>query len=204
VGALPPRAQAARGRGADGEPAVHVGAGDEQSGVVQVCLVWEKDNGTNFFNAKWQPFKVHEDVLIFGSAATSYSPRGSMIYNPQTSPGKPYKAVRNQAGRHRYHASPAGDKQDNPGFRYPRSVLRFNSERGRHETQKPLGLFEYLIRTYSNPGDLVLDNTMGSGTTLIACLNTGRRGIGIEKTPRYSRRQRARIDGALRVTGKAA
>jgi site-specific DNA-methyltransferase (adenine-specific) len=149
-------------------------------GWFKYSLVWEKDNATNFLNAKHQPMKVHEDVAVFSQAASSFTPGIAMAFNPQKTPGKPYRAI-NRAGNHVYHASPAGHETISDGWRNPRSVLRFNAERGLHGTQKPVALMEYLIRTYTNEGETVLDNTMGSGTTGVACLNTGRRFIGIEK-----------------------
>ena len=148
-------------------------------------LIWEKDNGRNFLAVKWQPFKVHEDILVFSPAPSSYSPNPTMTYNPQMAKGKPYRCKGNKQGLHQFHSSPAGRATDNHGTRYPRSVLRFNCERGLHPTQKPTALAEYLIRTYSNPGDTVLDNVMGSGTTGVACQTTGRQFIGIEQDRSY-------------------
>ena len=81
----------------------------------------------------------------------------------------------------------------NPGIRYPRSVIKINREVGLHPTQKPVALFEYLIRTYTNPGDTVLDNCAGSGTTGVACENTGRNSILMEKEPEYCQIIRQRL-----------
>ena len=84
--------------------------------------------------------------------------------------------------------------RDNPdGTRYPKTVLRFKQEKGFHPTQKPVALMEYLINTYSNPNDVVLDNTMGSGTTGVACKNLGRSFIGIEKEEKYFEIAKSRI-----------
>src|ERR1019366_2464802 len=105
-------------------------------------------------------------------------------YHPQFEKGKPYKSARKarydaNTGRHLRAAL-----SENPGFRYPRSVLHVPSESNTvHHTQKPLALFEYLIKTYTNPEELVLDSCMGSGTTAIACLNTGRNFIGLKPDP---------------------
>ncbi len=161
------------------------------------CLVWEKDNGTNFFNAKHQPLKVHEDIAVFAPMAASHSPKGCMTFNAQMTKGKPYKAGRQECGLHRYHTSPAGNKTDNPGTRCPRSVLRFKSERGLHPTQKPVSLMSYLIETYSNPGQVVLDNCMGSGSTGVAALKTGRSFIGIELDEEYFATASKRIGGEV-------
>ena len=141
--------------------------------------IWEKNQGTNPLNAKVMPLKAHENVLVFY--------RRAPVYNPQMGRGTPYKGFcsktafigevyRKRQSRHR----------DNPsGDRYPKSVLKFKQEKGYHPTQKPVPLCEYLIRTYSNEGDVVLDNTMGSGTTGVACVNTGRNFVGIEIDSAY-------------------
>ena len=147
-------------------------------------LVWEKDSGTNFYNAPYQPFKVHEDIAIFSPAAASFSRRGVMSYYPQVVAGRVYTAAQGRA-RHTYHAYADAHITVNLGTRYPRSVLKFNTENGIHPTQKPLALLEYLVKTYTNEGDTVLDFTMGSGTTGEACINTGRDFIGIEKEQTY-------------------
>ena len=84
------------------------------------------------------------------------------------------------------YGSAQSKHRDNPeGSRYPKTVLKFKQEKGLHPTQKPVGLMEYFIRTYTNPGDTVLDNTMGSGTTGVACVNTGRNFVGIESDEKY-------------------
>lgn len=141
-------------------------------------LVWEKPNGTSPFNAKRQPMKKHENVLVFCERQT--------IYNPQMEEGTPYrwnsKRTKGVAGGNNKLAD---QPLENPGVRYPGSVLRFKQERGLHPTQKPVALMEWLIRTYSNPGDRVLDFTMGSGTTGLAALRTGRSFVGIEQDGDY-------------------
>lgn len=136
--------------------------------------IWEKSRATGFLNAKKAPLKAHENILVFYDRA----PR----YYPQFSKGRPYRTARAA------HYSPnqgqliGATVTENTGYRYPRSILRFASEtRTIHPTQKPVALFEYLIRTYTDPGDLVLDSCIGSGTTAIACLKSGRRFIGFEK-----------------------
>jgi site-specific DNA-methyltransferase (adenine-specific) len=151
-------------------------------------MVWEKDSGANFLNANFQPLKVHEDIVIFSDAASSYSPRGSMIYNPQKTNSTPYKITR---GKERLGATPSIRSSlqyrttSSSGDRHPRSVVRFNKDKGLHPTQKPIALIEYLVKTYSNEGDTVLDFCMGSGTTGVACKNLNRNFIGIEKDPIY-------------------
>ena len=143
--------------------------------------VWEKEQGTMPMNAPYQPLKVHEDIVVFSHRAATYSTKGTMAYYPIKTAGKPYKSGPRLSGKMQFHSSSAGQAtKDNAGDRYPRSVIAFNTERGKHPTQKPVALLEYLIETYTNAGEVVLDFTMGSGSTGVACLNTGRKFIGIE------------------------
>ena len=105
-------------------------------------------------------------------------------YNPQKTPGKPYKQTAGKAGISINGSGKrdiAGHETISDGRRFPKTDLYFARETGLHPTQKPVALFEYLIRTHSNEGDTVLDNCMGSGTTGVACGNTNRRFIGIEQ-----------------------
>jgi len=154
-------------------------------------LIWEKPNGTNPYQAKRMPMKRHENILVF------YGTAG--VYNPQMSEGKPYKWSARRSGSQAGGMARGRDSAiDNKGTRYPTSVLRFPQERGLHPTQKPVPLMEWLIRTYSNPGDIVLDCCMGSGTTGIAAVRTGRRFVGIEKSTEYFRLARDRIRREVR------
>ena len=145
------------------------------------CLVWEKSKSTGYLNAKKQPMRSHEDIVVFYKKQPTY--------NPQFTSGKPYdkgKALRDatQYGKQ----TKSVHVKDTEGKRYPRSVLYFKTaeDEGKlHPTQKPIALFEYLIRTYSNEGDTILDPCMGSGTTGEACMNTNRKFIGIEKDCDY-------------------
>jgi len=157
--------------------------------------VWEKDNGTNFLNAKFQPFKVHEIISVFSSKASSYSPRGSMKYFPQkTSGSKTYSSTR-KSGKHEYHSDPSNFLVKNmDGTRFPRSVQKSNMERGLHPTQKPVALLEYLIKTYTLENETVLDFTMGSGSTGVACKNLNRNFIGIELDDKYFEVAKKRIE----------
>ncbi len=151
--------------------------------MFKYCWVWHKPIGTNFFNAKHQPLKVHEDIIIFSKSASSHSKKGSMVYNPQKTKGKPYKCVQGD-GQHKYHQEMGGNiSQSNK--RFPKSIQKFNIERGLHPTQKPVALMQYLIKTYTNKGDTVLDFTMGSGTTGVACVKEKRKFIGIELDEGY-------------------
>lgn len=140
--------------------------------------VWRKTRAVGFLNAKKMPLRVHEDVLVF-------APRGIKTkYNPQFTPGKPYVSKRPSTSRSGvYRETTRRTETRNPGVRYPKDVVEFSNtcEKVIHSTQKPVGLFGYMIRTYTDPGDLVLDNASGSGTTAIAARETGRNFICIEK-----------------------
>jgi site-specific DNA-methyltransferase (adenine-specific) len=151
--------------------------------------IWLKSQGTGHLNANKAPLKRHENILVFCE--------GQSTYNPQFTPGKPYiktpsKILSTNYGH--FEQTPI----DNPGYRYPTSVLEFKSDRGLHPTQKPVSLFEYLISTYTNPGDLVLDNCLGSGTTVIASINCQRDYIGIELDQGYYNTAVLRINKRLR------
>lgn len=151
--------------------------------------IWEKPMSTGFLNAKKQPLKAHENVLVFY--------REQCVYNPQFTPGKPYKALN---GGQRVGNTNYGKFNnvvtENTGFRYPRSIVEFSHDKGNetfHATQKPVDLFAYLIKTYTNENDLVLDNTAGSGTTAFAAEKTNRRWICIEKDEQFSMKAIERI-----------
>lgn len=144
-------------------------------------IVWEKSKSTNFLNAKKQPLRKHEDVCIFYKKQPTY--------HPQMRKGEPYnKGVRKDQLTGSYGNFKAVEVKSN-GDRYPIDVVYFKTaeSEGRvyHPTQKPVALFEYLIETYTDKGDLVLDNCAGSGTTGVACKNLSRNYILIEKEPKY-------------------
>ena len=151
---------------------------------------WEKPSGANFLNFKYQPAKVHEDIVVFGKMATSYSKKGNMNYFPQMEEGKPYEQ---KSGSQKNNANNATVRSEikqvvtkNDGVRYPRSVQKFSLDKEKfHQTQKPVALFEYLIKTYTNENETVLDNCAGSFTTAVACDNTNRNWICIEKEEKY-------------------
>lgn len=153
------------------------------------CWAWEKTRPGDIFNAKNKPLKSHEDIAVFSQGTTANGSNRRMPYYPQgVEPGgirtnNPTEIAAFKAPR------PSLKKNHvTQGSNYPRSILRFpNPNRGSlHPTQKPVALFEYLIRTYTHPDALVLDNTAGSGTTAIAAENTGRRWICIERDLDYS------------------
>lgn len=131
--------------------------------------VWEKSNGGGFLNANCRPLPRHENYLVF------YEQEG--VYNPQMSEGKPYQKARGETHAQINNGGTTGIVgfvTVNTGERYPTSVVYFPSETGLHSTQKPVALFEYLIRTYTIEGDVVLDPCVGSGTTALAARNCKR------------------------------
>lgn len=159
--------------------------------------VWEKAKATGHLNAKKQPMKAHENVLIFYKA--------QCVYNPQKTPGKPYQPSGGPSPNTNYGNFKAVRESGADGTRFPRSVLYFaNTYQPVHPTQKPVALFEYLIKTYTNPGDLVLDNCSGSGTTAIAAERTGRRWLCIERDPEYYAASMARIKNHIAETAETS
>jgi DNA modification methylase len=143
--------------------------------------IWEKSNATGFLDARRKPLKAHEIVSVFSIKRSQYF--------PQKTEGKPYTAKMGTRGE-----STTADKKIqsgghitvSDGKRFPRSVIKFsNAEKGLHPTQKPVALLEYLIKTYTSEADTVLDPTMGSGSTGVACANVARRFIGIERDADY-------------------
>lgn len=150
--------------------------------------IWQKEAGTGLLNAKKQPLRDHESAIVFY--------RKQCTYNPQWGEGKPYVAKKG-GDTENYNASGCVVTESD-GRRYPKTVLKFSRDKNKsHPTQKPVALMEYLIRTYTNEGETVLDNTMGSGTTGVACINTVRNFIGIERDPEYFRIASERINGLL-------
>lgn len=165
-------------------------------------LVWKKTTVTGFLHAKNQPMRAHENILVFSGGANNHASLSKcrMTYNPQMGVGKPYIKKNDPVTKFRwnkmYRPSNAHQHVDtNNGTRYPTSVYECSSGNNRsvHPTQKPVALYEYLIRTYTNEGELVLDICAGSGTTGVAALNTGRQVICIEKREDYADIARARI-----------
>ena len=150
--------------------------------------IWEKATGSNFATVKYQPFKEHENIIIFGKGRVNYNPimqerKGSGLqringeYKSNTISGETNNNIKTNHKGKKYNE-----------LRNPSSVQYFNNRdkyRGLHPTQKPVALMEYLIKTYTNENETVLDFTMGSGTTGVACLNTNRKFIGIENNKEY-------------------
>lgn len=151
--------------------------------------IWEKDNGTGFLNAKKMPLKIHENIEIFY--------KKQPIYNPQMRKGfKPYKCKQGSGSSNwNYNENFGGYITDNNGERFPIDIIEFQRDKLKvHPTQKPVKLLEYLIKTYTNENDIVLDNCMGSGSTGIACVNTNRNFIGIELDEKYFNIAKERIE----------
>lgn len=147
-------------------------------------LIWDKNYGGAPGTAKYRPMPSHESILIFGN--------GKLTYHAQMREGKPYKDKRSgERAKINGNEHKLGYKNNfditNAGIRFPLSVVKIQkfNEKGQHPTQKPVALFEYLIKTYTNEGDTILDNCAGSGTTAIAARNLNRNFILIEKEPEY-------------------
>jgi site-specific DNA-methyltransferase (adenine-specific) len=157
------------------------------------CWIWRKPKPTGFLDARRKPLKDYEDIVVFMPRLGTYNPQGLV-------PVKVMSGRQNKAGRGIYGTVAPSDYVQTEGD-FPRAVIDFNHEtNGVHPTQKPVALMEYLVRTYSNEGETVLDNAMGSGTTGVACVNAGRRFIGIEIDAEMVKVAEARIaDARLRL-----
>jgi len=162
--------------------------------------IWEKNRGSNFASVKYQPMKEHESVLVF------YKKRP--IYNEQKIPRSELGQARS---KYKINASNTGKRDVYNGmigidsgyietnFRCARSIIKFNTEVGLHPTQKPVALFEYLIKTYSNENMIILDNAAGSCTTAIACKNLNRKWICIEKEEKYCEISKKRLENTQKI-----
>lgn len=152
--------------------------------------IWVKSKITGVLNAKKMPVRKHEQVLVFGGTKTTgtYNAQGLVRKGTMTK----------QGGNSDNYGTRSSAAYVQEWANWPRDVLEIASEGSTsHPTQKPVALMEYLIRTYTNEGETVLDFTMGSGTTGVACQNTGRNFIGIERDPSYFEIARKRIEGAI-------
>jgi site-specific DNA-methyltransferase (adenine-specific) len=148
--------------------------------MFKYCWVWEKTIAANFGVLKWQPAKKHEDVVVFA--------KGALKYIPQMTEGKAYTDTARSRGNQLMEKTlDTKTPIVNLGTRHPSSIIKFpnGNNNNVHPTQKPVALMEYLINTYTNEGETVLDFTMGSGTTLVAAINTSRKAIGIEMDKGY-------------------
>jgi len=159
-------------------------------------LVWKKSKCGSPFTAKYMPLKKHENILVFGESAS--------YYNPQMSKGEPYKRDFTKYNKNNMEYGVKGCKTDNKGTRHPITILDFPQKWRRqdqlHPTQKPVPLLEYLIKTYSKEDGTVLDFTMGSGSTGVACQNLNRNFIGIELDENYYNIAQERINETKKQT----
>lgn len=161
-------------------------------GMWRYNLIWEKTQPTGFLNAKKMPLRSHEDICVFYKKLPTY--------NPQKSYGHTRKVTKYEHGLQSKKTDNYGDygrTTYDSTERYPKSVITFSKDIQRsalHPTQKPVALLEYLINTFTNPGETVLDNCMGSGSTGVACKRTGRNFIGIELDDGYFDIAKRRIE----------
>jgi site-specific DNA-methyltransferase (adenine-specific) len=153
--------------------------------------IWEKSISSGQLNVNRQPLRAHESILVFYQAQP--------IYNQQFGKGNPYHINRKITFKGEGYGKQRNSQKNNNGFRHPTSILEIANPRIKngHPTQKPLALFEYLIKTYTNEGDIVLDNCLGSGTTAIAAIRTGRRFIGMEISEDYCKMAESNIGKVL-------
>jgi len=164
--------------------------------MFRYCWVWDKVISSNHMNAKKMPMKGFEDVCVFYKKLPTY--------NPQMETGTPFKDSRNNTNGERFPDEVHGSKpypveQVNKGTRYPRGFIKESARNNKpiHPTQKPVALMEYLIKTYTNENETVLDFTMGSGTTGVACAKTRRNFIGIELDETYFNIAKERLENKV-------
>ena len=156
--------------------------------------IWEKTTATGHLNAKKMPMKAHENILVFYNSLPTYNPQKTTGHKPANS------YTKHQDDGSNYGETKVGISGGGQTDRYPRSVQVFKTDKQKvslHPTQKPVALLEYLIKTYTNEGETVLDFTMGSGSTGVACFNTGRSFVGIELDDNYFDIAKDRIAKAL-------
>lgn len=153
-------------------------------------LVWRKNCPVGFLDANIRPMRIHENILIFSKyfRRSNRGKRAASTYNPQFTLGKPYKSNGKALNTAHYGQTNSTKPKVNTGYRYPVDVLDYPSRTGEkslHPTQKNLDLVKWLVLTYTNENEVVLDPFAGSGTTLLACQQTGREGIGFELSQEY-------------------
>lgn len=151
------------------------------------CWYWRKNMATGFPFAKFQPLRCIEDIAVFYRQAPTYNPQGLITLD------KPRIRRKRVKPDCIYKMETLNKEYTTQYANYPKNLLEVKSERGLHPTQKPVALFEYLINTYTNPGELVLDSCMGSGTTAVACIRTGRHYVGFEIDKKYYTLSQKRI-----------
>ena len=163
-------------------------------------LIWEKTSPTNYLNAKIQPLRAHENIIVFYDKQPTYNPQKTIGHERKVSTARHRRNCK-KTFNYREHGLATYDSTE----RYPKSVLSFKSDKQKsaiHHNQKPVALFEYLIYTYSNEGDTIFDGFSGSGTTAIACINTNRNYICIEKDFDYWLKSVERVEDYMDKKGK--
>jgi len=169
--------------------------------MFRYCWVWDKNKATNFMSAKCMPLLKTEDVCVFSHATANSMSKLRMKYNPQGISNVDWSKtnggnVGGQVAKDRGAVFKGDYKQTKTG--YPKNIINIPNDRNSHHpTQKPVALMEYLIKTYTNEGETVLDFTMGSGTTGVACVNLNREFIGIEMDEGYFNIAKERIQRAI-------
>ena len=168
--------------------------------MFKYCWVWDKKRVGGFVSAKLRPLKLYEDICVFSFGKTANCNDNNMCYYPQGL--KRINKISNSSSDNSdtgYARPSTTGKYVQEYTNYPNQLLTFPLDRSSvHPTQKPVALMEYLIRTYTNEGEIVLDNTMGSGTTGVACVNTNRNFIGIEQDDKYFEIASNRIQESLK------
>lgn len=166
--------------------------GESNLKLLKYEWIWEKTQATGHLNAKKMPMKAHENILVFYKKLPTYNPQKTTGHKPMNS-GVRRSSLKNENYNEINKVDlPFGGDTD----RYPRTVLEFKSDKQKnylHPTQKPLALIEYMIKTYTNEGDLILDNTCGSGTTGLGAKNLNRNYIMMEQDPKYFEIAKARV-----------
>lgn len=163
-----------------------------QSKIFRHEWIWQKNAGSNFANTIREPMKEHESVLVFSEGKWTYNKQ--MQERAKSGKSRVKTPVKFETSSDNYREFERVETKTMPELRVPSSVQKFNRERGLHPTQKPVALMEYLIKTYSNEGDTILDPFMGSGTTGVACKNLNRNFIGIELDETYFKIAKERIE----------
>ena len=152
--------------------------------------VWEKERGTGFARSKKQPLRKHEIISVFYNNQPFYNSQGEKLDKPKK------RKIKGNNKSESDSLENAAERVTIYTHKTKHSILRFNRDRGKHPTQKPVALMEYLIKTYTNEGELVLDFCFGSCSTGVACINTNRNFIGIEKDDKYFEIAKGRIEDA--------
>ncbi len=165
-------------------------------------LIWRKSSPVGFLDAKIRPLRIHENILIFCDHYRGVHNKLRSVYNPQFTAGKPYVRTRSAGNRAEHYGNFTEQTTSvNEGKRYPVDVLDYSNRTNKadhyHPTQKPVDLMRWLVLTYTNPGDEVLDPYAGSGSTGVACALTGRSFVGYELDPHYAEVACARVQDVL-------